>query len=138
METKKVTTKCVCGCTFHANIPINDTYLDGLCDSCGRTIEWGLNPLKNSKIAKINGTCDGQIEEKRFRLPGVAIEAECPNCQHPNINNLGGDDYLTFPWANKPFAYYLCCRECDHEWTINVVLNISLTLAESQEPLGKV
>ena len=79
---------------------------------------------------KITGLADGQtINCKRFYLPGVTIETECPTCGQKYVTDLGRD-YLMYPLVNKPYEHYYYCGECDIEWSVPILLKISLELAD--------
>lgn len=80
------------------------------------------------------------IEVKRFYIPGVKVEGECPVCGAKCTHNFG-DDYFSYPTANgKPEAVTIYCRACDEagrtieegepHWTVKVVLKVSVEMAK--------
>lgn len=38
------------------------------------------------------------------------------------------------PRANAPFDYLLWCSHCNHEWSVRVILRLSLELAPADSP----
>lgn len=80
-------------------------------------------------MRRVEGTCNGIIDVKRFGLPGVTIIDECPNCKAKVEDDLG-DRYLTYPPAGKWFTYGLYCQECEHEWEFEIKLDITLSVKE--------
>ena len=78
------------------------------------------------KIDKIKGNF--QIDEKRVHVPFV-VKFECPKCGAKGKHSLDEMDHLGFPDINAPFDYDLYCNECDHEWSVEVILEVNLKLA---------
>lgn len=82
------------------------------------------------KNVEIEGTCRSDVEfDKRFYIPGVKVKSTCPNCLLPHTQNMG-DNYLSYPSAGVPIKLGFWCSECEHEWSVKVVLKISLEAAE--------
>lgn len=73
----------------------------------------------------ITGKCSGQIEVKRFYMPGIVIDAVCPNCNEMVVDDFA-ENYISFPEVGSPFIYGLYCRECEHEWEFKLQLDITL------------
>lgn len=59
--------------------------------------------------AELHGKVKGKLDIKRFYLPGMKLNATCPRC-------------------GNVMEHSVYCPSCDHEWTIALRLNISLTL----------
>ena len=74
---------------------------------------------------KIKGKCVGSIDAKRFYMPGVTLEATCPECNKACTVDFESD-HLSYPDAGKPFSHGLYCSECEHEWSVNLELKITL------------
>ena len=77
---------------------------------------------------EIEGTPAGRVDVKRFQLPGIVIVQTCPECNHVRRRDYGGDSYLGFPPMNERFALPCWCPECDHEWTVPVILSVGLVV----------
>jgi len=95
-----------------------------------------------SKTKPLNAAVTGEpkpfdLNEKRFYLPGYVIAADCPKCGMRMTRNVG-DNYLSYPKANKPEDVHLCCNNesgeesCDGEAWVPVIVNVSLLLADPQ------
>lgn len=79
-----------------------------------------------------------EIGEKRLYLPGCKIEATCPFCGEVITKDLSRN-YLSYPTANKPFTetmYHESPEGRDHEFSIRLVLGVSLSIAETRTPAG--
>lgn len=75
----------------------------------------------------IHGQMKDKIDCKRFYMPGVALSTHCPECLISVIHNFS-EHYLSYPKPNEEFLYYLYCNNCHHEWSINVILKVSLDM----------
>jgi len=82
-------------------------------------------------MAKVIGEISGQSEDKRFKLPGIKIEDECPECKkilHWDSDNEG--HYLSYPIlgdkASVDFHFY--CGDCNKEWNVKGTLGITIKL----------
>jgi hypothetical protein len=80
----------------------------------------------NAKGPKITGTPSGEIDVKRFYLPGVIVEQACPGCGVKCSNDLA-DQYLSYPPMNGPTKVYMGC-ECGEEWTIAARVEVRLVV----------
>jgi hypothetical protein len=70
----------------------------------------------------------GQELSKRFYVPGLIFEAECPECDTVNVREYGKHDYVSYPSGGDGVeSVYLCCSNCDHDWEESYVLRISAT-----------
>jgi hypothetical protein len=77
---------------------------------------------------KLVGTVEGEnIDVKRFYLPGISIKGVCPKCQAPWEHSFG-ENYLSYPTVGAVMRVGGYCQECDHEWSMGVVLSMSLSL----------
>jgi hypothetical protein len=76
---------------------------------------------------------DFQINDKRFYMPGASIQMPCPEC-HVLKKHDFCEHYLSYPIANispetvgrSGNLVHLQCEECDHEWEIEVAVNVSI------------
>jgi len=73
---------------------------------------------------EILGQPKGEIEVKRFYLPEVQINVICPECGYEYL----WENYLSYPDVNTPIGLYLACRECDHNWSEQIILKLSVEL----------
>jgi len=66
-------------------------------------------------------------EVKRFPLP-MPVTQDCPECGETVTYSTETNNYLSYPVANRiePFGMY--CAECEHEWEIDIMLNVSLDI----------
>lgn len=80
-------------------------------------------------MIKIKGTCKGQMDDKRFKVPGVIVEDECPKCGAAWKADLGKDHYLCYPIVGKPYDLNGYCHKCQAEWSVRVILRVSLEVA---------
>ncbi len=69
-----------------------------------------------------NGT---DINVKRLYLDGVGFEEPCPNCHKPHAVDLG-ESCLSHPQVGVPEEVFFYCEDCDIEYDIDVVLNITV------------
>jgi len=80
-------------------------------------------------MPKVIGEISGQSEEKRFYLPGLKVEDECPNCK--KLHTWDGDhDYISYPIfgdkASVDFHFY--CEDCDKNWDVKGSIGITIKL----------
>lgn len=82
-------------------------------------------------------TSDGAItiEKKRFYVPAI-LRSVCPSCEVPYKRDLN-DQYLSYPPCNVPFREHLYCGECDHEWDVDLRLDVRVTLSVPSPSEGK-
>lgn len=80
--------------------------------------------MSNPKV-EIVGTCKGVELDKRTYLPGVVIKSTCPNCGEPWEGDMG-DHYLSYPKVDEPAKVYACCQKCEHEWSVMVIVRMTL------------
>lgn len=76
---------------------------------------------------KIVGKASGEIDVKRFYIPGLEVQGNCPKCRAEFTRDFS-TDYLSYPQIGEPKTLHLYCPECDHEWQRQMVLDISLKL----------
>jgi len=75
----------------------------------------------------VNKDAAVELDVKRFYVPGVMLTDDCPKCGERYARDLG-DDYLSYPVANRPFDFTVYC-ECGHEWTAKLILRLSVEVA---------
>ena len=78
---------------------------------------------------EIIGTADGAVLHKRLNLPGVEVKTSCPKCGRPWVRNLA-EHHLSSPVVGQPSDLYGYCQACEHEWSVKVILSITLKVAE--------
>ena len=85
---------------------------------------------------RIEGSVKGEkIDVKRFYLPGIVVHSECPVCNSHKWMQLDVA-YLSYPVVGSPEAIHFYCESemegpkkyCDAEWTVEVILDISVRL----------
>jgi predicted RNA-binding Zn-ribbon protein involved in translation (DUF1610 family) len=102
------------------------------CPECGSENIVELNE-ENKVTAKIIGIpLEEELDVKRFYIPGVIIQDNCPNCGVETRYDMGGLHYLSHPIANKPMQFTMYCNECDHEWSIKIILRIGLEISHGE------
>ena len=73
-----------------------------------------------------------EIEVKRFYIP-FKVTAKCPKCGKDNEADLD-DQYLSYPILGEPESVYFTCYEedggCEEEYTVDVILGLTLKLAK--------
>ena len=69
-----------------------------------------------------------EIEEKRMFLDGVIFKDKCPSCKSDIELDLGTDDYLSYPTANKNFNHEVHCCKCNYDYTREFKLGITLDI----------
>lgn len=74
---------------------------------------------------QIKGKPKGEIDCKRFYLPGLRIESECPGCKTAVVWD-GDYNYLGNPVANHLNKFHMYCEECDEEWDELLILAIEV------------
>lgn len=79
---------------------------------------------------KITGKVSGKSDDKRFRLPGVKIEYTCPGCGDEGVKDVDAGHYFSYPVLGKSFEYTMWCDKCDHEWKVNLQIDITLKIIE--------
>ena len=70
----------------------------------------------------------GEIDVKRFYIPGTIIQDHCPECKHLNELDLE-DQYLSYPKVGEPEGLYFHCDECEHEWQPEIIIEIKVSEA---------
>ena len=81
-------------------------------------------------MPKITGSIEKDaLDVKRFYLKGLVLKDKCPKCKSKVENDFGDETgYLSYPTPGSPEPVFLWCEDCDHEWTVKVVLDINLKL----------
>lgn len=101
---------------------------------------------------KITGKAKGQLDIKRFNVPGIKIHSECPKCgtsQHKDLSS----DYFFEPSINKTQKFNFYCEEymnkedggikatgfdgediylCGKEWSVGAKLQVSVELSNKK------
>jgi len=73
-----------------------------------------------------------EVGSKRFYVP-AKLKDICPACGKPIIYDFS-EFYLSYPKMNEAEEVSLYCEDadggCGHEWSVKVILRITLDLAE--------
>lgn len=82
-------------------------------------------------MAIMRGTIDAMaLDIKRFYAAGVVVVDTCPSCGKECVNDLG-EVPLSFPVVNQATSLGMYCRDgCGHEWSIPIVIQMALEIAE--------
>lgn len=87
--------------------------------------------------SKIVGKCKTVQLDKRSYFPGVKLKTACPKCKAKQERDFG-DDYLSYPEVGKRTKVGFDCQECNVEWTVDVIVDLSLRLApEKGKPVSR-
>jgi hypothetical protein len=79
---------------------------------------------------EINGECKvGELSIKRFYVPGITVEADCPECGKKVLWE-GDSQYLSYPAVGSPDLLHMACFECGHGWSVDIVLEVGIRLAK--------
>lgn len=85
-------------------------------------------PKKTTPTVTITGTMKGELDVKRFYMPGVKIKCKCPACGAPWEMDMALD-YLSYPSAGKPTNASGYCGKCEHEWPVMVIVRVTVEAA---------
>lgn len=66
-----------------------------------------------------------EIDVKRLYLNGVVFEEPCPQCGLKHREDLS-QNYLSYPSVGVKEPLFFYCEDCDMEYSIDVILNISV------------
>ena len=72
-------------------------------------------------------TKESALDIKRFYIP-LQIDTKCPNCGKEINVDLNGDDYLSYPYLNKPESVYCYCNECGAEFDFEITLRLKVEI----------
>lgn len=67
------------------------------------------------------------LEVKRLYLP-FALRGKCPSCGEAFERNFN-NNYLSYPTLGEAEEVSLWCPGCDHEWSVSLVLDVTLSFA---------
>lgn len=70
----------------------------------------------------------GTIDVKRLYIEGVKVESVCPKCKIKFKEDVGGDK-LNYPTLNKPHNHHFYCGECNAEWDVPLIFEMTCRLA---------
>lgn len=97
---------------------------------------------------KVVGRAKGELQDKRFHIPGVKIKTKCPKCGTPQQKDLS-QEYFSYPQINKFQDFHFECDEymdeedggikatglqgqdiylCGEAWTVKAKFDISVTV----------
>lgn len=74
---------------------------------------------------KIIGNFIGNVECKRFYMPGIKAFSLCPKCKEERGLDFN-DHYLSYPVVNRFQPLYFYCEPCDENWEEEAMLKVSL------------
>jgi len=75
---------------------------------------------------KIEGQFHGEIDQKRFYMPGTKFIDTCRVCQRQAIWD-GKQEYLSYPDVGKPIDFDWYCPDCGNEWNTKILIQISIS-----------
>jgi len=78
---------------------------------------------------RIEGECEGEIDVKRFYIPGVCLYDLCPKCEEEIEMDLGVM-YLSYPIVGEEKTVHFYCEECDEEWDNTIILEMTIKSVE--------
>lgn len=78
---------------------------------------------------KITGSFKGEVDCKRFYMPGVVASDICPKCAKDIVLDHN-QHYIEYPTIGTPCLLYFYCSGCDTDWTRKVLLNLQITAVE--------
>ena len=76
------------------------------------------------KVKKLDKEVEGG---KRTHVP-FAVEWTCRKCGAENVNDYSKDHYLSYPTWGSSKAAHLYCDKCEHEQTIRLRADVTLTI----------
>jgi hypothetical protein len=88
----------------------------------------------------VSGHACGEIDEKRFFIPGLKLTGTCPTCS-ATVEVDFSDAYLTYPSIGEPIRFGMRHAvendegyDDEHEWIVMLHLDISLTVLPPKPP----
>lgn len=90
----------------------------------------------DSLQTKIIGQPKGNIDQKRFYLPGVTIISDCPKCRRSQTKDLGQHCIYYGGNLNGENKIYFYCEECEEgaEWNVIIFLDVSVKFSGIEYP----
>ncbi len=86
-------------------------------------------------IEKIEGNYPKtELDIKRFRIPGLKINAECPNCKEMIEQDIGFKDYFDYTEIKQPTERHFYCHKCEHEWDEKIILKVGVETLLEEDP----
>ena len=83
---------------------------------------------RNTQTTKITGNMAGELDIKRFVMPGVIIESKCSKCNEIEVVDLEEREFR-YPKVNEVFYYEFDCKKCKHTWNDAFFLKVELHVA---------
>lgn len=83
--------------------------------------------MKEMSDMQVHGKFKGEIEVKRFYMPGIKFTELCPECSEPWEWD-GESDYISNPVVGKPETIHAYCQECEREWEGQILLEVKITV----------
>ena len=78
---------------------------------------------------KVTGTAYGEIDVKRFYIPGIKIKGKCKHCGKKVVFDLS-EHYITNPVIGGTNQEWFYCEACDQNTELNIKIDISVTVIE--------
>jgi hypothetical protein len=75
---------------------------------------------------KIIGSFIGNVECKRFYMPGIKVVSVCPKCNEERELDFN-DQYLSYPVVNRFQNIYFYCEPCEENWDEEIMLEIKIS-----------
>lgn len=83
---------------------------------------------------RIIGSFVGNVECKRFYMPGIKAFSVCPKCKEERELDFK-DQYLSYPVVNRFQNVYFFCEPCNTDWEEEVKLEVSLKAKKEGKPM---
>ena len=79
---------------------------------------------------KITGKAVGEEMGKRnYWASGFSLKGSCPECGESLDTPLEGD-CVNYPVIGESYDYPMYCGECDHEFNVPIVFNITAKIGK--------
>jgi len=75
---------------------------------------------------KIIGSFIGNVECKRFYMPGIKVFSVCPKCNEERELDFN-NQYLSYPVVNRFQPFYFYCKPCEENWEEEAMLEIKIS-----------
>lgn len=82
------------------------------------------------KKMKIIGSFVGNVDCKRFYMPGIKAFSVCPNCKREHEIDFI-EQYLSYPVVNRFQNIYFYCEPCNENWEEEAMLEVKLSGRQS-------
>jgi hypothetical protein len=68
-----------------------------------------------------------ELSQGAFVFVPAVIRTTCPQCEEEETYDMSTvENALINPKTNQPFAYFMDCDECGCEWSVDLILFVTL------------